>query len=195
MIGIEDCRRLIWRSLALFVAVAPACAQDSDPRPRNGPQQGAGATTASELWAQSHPAAPRRSEEQSSQYKAANNISLDASTGVALHKVLSDLGADVEWGNESLGRVVVHGSYRGSNEAIARAVLADFNYVIMRDHARLRVIVMNRNPKTAVATDAASVSVQLMNGAGRASPIPKSRAEKVAAEEARRAGRAFGFGD
>ncbi len=46
-------------------------------------------------------------------------------------------------GSDTLGEEVVQGSYCSSKEAIAQAVLGDFNYVILRDHARLRVIVIN----------------------------------------------------
>jgi hypothetical protein len=144
----------------------------------------------------SRPAAPLpQDKEQPTEARKASEISLDASAGVTLQQILSDLGADAEWGTDSLGRVVIYGSYRGTKEAIAQAVLGDFNYAIMYDHARLRVIVINRNPKIGATNDGARISPPVSKRTGQASRPAQSRAEKIAAEENRRAGRAFGFGD
>ena len=112
------------------------------------------------------------------QAKTTSEIFLDARAGVTLQQLLSDLEADVEWGSNSLGEEVVQGSYCGSKEAIAQAVLGDFNYVILRDHARLRVIVINRIPKIGATNNGARVAPLVMKKTGQASRPPQSRAEK-----------------
>jgi hypothetical protein len=62
--------------------------------------------------------------------------------GITLQKLLMELGAQVEWTQESVGERIVSGNFEGSPETVARMVLVGINHVIIRDHGRLRIIVM-----------------------------------------------------
>jgi hypothetical protein len=73
-------------------------------------------------------------------------ITLDASEGSTLEKLLSDLGADVEWYNDSLAKKVISGRFNGSREVIAQKLLEDFNFAIFHDHSRMRVVVIGLKP-------------------------------------------------
>jgi hypothetical protein len=69
-------------------------------------------------------------------------ITAQSDAGITLQELLMRLGAQVEWSRESVGEVIVRGNLAGSPEAVARMALTGINHVIIRDHGRLRIIVM-----------------------------------------------------
>jgi hypothetical protein len=98
--------------------------------------------------ARQDPAAPNRAV-------APEQITLDASAGVTLEKLLSQLDADVEWGNDSLAQIVITGSYSGTRAAIARKALENFSFAIFHDNTGLHVIVMRSNRNDATTQEVA----------------------------------------
>jgi hypothetical protein len=127
-------------SISLITAILPVVASARDP----DPQRDFRSTTCHIVRS--------KNESPTEKWKTVQ-IDLDASAGSTLKKLLSDLGADVEWGNDSLAQRVINGSYHGSQESIAKELLGDLNFAIFRDHSRLRVIVMGSSQKAVTTSN------------------------------------------